>query len=51
LREDQPVVEAELLPIRRNLLDDNVGDEDLEPKPCFLVLEPLRISPVSLVEL
>ncbi|SPQ23615.1 4c178de2-59db-4c17-b734-ab0b07163eac [Thermothielavioides terrestris] len=46
LREDQPVVEAELLPIRRNLLDDNVGDEDLEPKPCFLVLEPLRISPL-----
>ncbi|KAL2133085.1 hypothetical protein VTI74DRAFT_2953 [Chaetomium olivicolor] len=44
-REDQPVVEAELLPIRRNLLDDNVG-EDLEPKLCFLVLETLRISPL-----
>ncbi|KAK3294877.1 dicer-like protein 1 [Chaetomium fimeti] len=45
-REDQPVVEAEVLPIRRNLLDDNIGDDDLEPKPCFLVLEPLRISPL-----
>lgn len=47
LREDQPVVEAEVLPIRRNLLDDNMRDEDLQPKPCFIVLEPLRISPVS----
>jgi endoribonuclease Dicer len=46
-REDQPVVEAEVLPIRRNLLDDNIGDEDLEPKQCFIVLQPLRISPVS----
>ncbi|KAK4126225.1 hypothetical protein N657DRAFT_662514 [Parathielavia appendiculata] len=42
----QPVVEAELLPIRRNLLVDNVGDDDLEPKQCFLVLQPLRISPI-----
>ncbi|KAL2159933.1 hypothetical protein VTH06DRAFT_2066 [Thermothelomyces fergusii] len=48
-REDQPVVEAELLPIRRNFLDDSIGDDDLEPDPCFLVLEPLRISPVDTV--
>jgi endoribonuclease Dicer len=48
-REDQPVVEAEVLPIRRNLLDDHIGDDDLEPKPCFIVLEPLRISPVSVI--
>ncbi|KAL2023066.1 hypothetical protein VTK56DRAFT_3976 [Thermocarpiscus australiensis] len=46
LREDQPVVEAELLPIRRNLLDVNTADQNLEPKPCFLILEPLRISPL-----
>lgn len=46
LREDQPVVEAELLPVRRNFLDDAVGDQDLESKRCFLILEPLRISPV-----
>ncbi|KAK3990119.1 hypothetical protein QBC44DRAFT_240086 [Cladorrhinum sp. PSN332] len=44
-KEEQPVVEAELLPIRRNMLDDDV-DEDLEPKKCFLVLETLRISPL-----
>jgi endoribonuclease Dicer len=47
LKEDQPVVEAEVLPIRRNLLDDDIQDEDLQPKKCFLVLETLRISPVS----
>ncbi|GAB1318894.1 Dicer-like protein 1 [Madurella fahalii] len=46
LREDQPVVEAELLSIRRNLLDDNIGDQDLEPRQCFLILEPLSISPI-----
>ncbi|KAK3903921.1 dicer-like protein 1 [Staphylotrichum tortipilum] len=45
-REDQPVVEAEVLPIRRNLLDDNVGDDDLQSKPCFVVLQFLRISPL-----
>jgi len=45
-REEQPVVEAEVLPIRRNLLDYNIGDDDLEPKPCFVVLQFLRISPV-----
>jgi endoribonuclease Dicer len=45
-REDQPVVEAELLPIRRNLLDENIGDQDLEPKQCFLALQYLSISPV-----
>ncbi|KAK4238845.1 hypothetical protein C8A03DRAFT_33100 [Achaetomium macrosporum] len=45
-RKDQPVVEAELLPIRRNLLDDDIKEQDLEPKQCFLVLEPLRISPL-----
>lgn len=43
---NQPVVEAELLPIRRNLLDDNVSDEDQEPKKCFVILEPMRISPL-----
>mgnify|MGYP002621941972 CR=1 FL=1 len=47
LNPQQPVVEAELMPLRRNLLDDNIGEDDLEPKQCFLVLEPLRISPVS----
>jgi len=45
---DQPVVEAELLSIRRNLLDENSADDDLGPKRCFLILEPMRISAVSL---
>lgn len=44
LRHDQPVVEAELLSVRRNFLDDDM--EDVEPKQCFLILEPLKISPV-----
>ncbi|KAK1759415.1 hypothetical protein QBC47DRAFT_437129 [Echria macrotheca] len=50
-RYDQPVAEAELLSIRRNLLDENVTDEDLEPKKCFLILEPMRISalPVGVI--
>lgn len=47
-RDDQPVVEAELLPIRRNILDKNLADEDMNPKRCFLILEPMRISTVSL---
>lgn len=45
-REDQPVVEAELLPIRRNLLDRASADHDPAANRCFLVLEPLRISPI-----
>ncbi|KAK4146843.1 dicer-like protein 1 [Dichotomopilus funicola] len=45
-RADQPVVAAELLSIRRNMLDDRVDEQDLQPRPCFLVLEPLRISPL-----
>ncbi|KAK4671059.1 Dicer-like protein 1 [Podospora pseudoanserina] len=45
-RGDQAVVEAELLSTQRNLLDDSLEGEDLEPKQCFLVLEPLKISPL-----
>jgi endoribonuclease Dicer len=46
-RKEQPVVEAEFLSTHRNFLDDNVNDDALKPKPCFLILEPLNISPVS----
>jgi len=35
LNPEQPVVEAELIPLRRNLLDDNIGEDDLEPRQCF----------------
>lgn len=46
-QESQPVVEAELLPIHRNFLDDTVDEEKLKAQQCFLVLEPLIISAVS----
>lgn len=46
-REDQPVFEARLLSTRRNLLDDNLGDEDVPYHTCFVILEPLRVSAVS----
>lgn len=49
-REDQPVVEADLIPLRRNLLDENLGTESTL-KTCFLVLQPLDISPVSTIYL
>ena len=44
---DQPVAEAELIPLRRNLLDEHVADEDMAPKTCFIILQPLLISSVS----
>jgi endoribonuclease Dicer len=46
-REDQPVVEAEYIPLRRNLLDDGDFVESEAPKKCFIILEPLKISAVS----
>lgn len=46
-REDQPVIEAEYIPLRRNLLDDGDFIESEAPRKCFIILEPLRISAVS----
>lgn len=46
-REDQPVFEAKLLSTRRNLLDDNLGDEDVQYQTCFVIVEPLKVSAVS----
>lgn len=46
-RKDQPVFEAKVLWTRRNLLDDNLGDEDVQFRKCFVILEPLAISGVS----
>lgn len=46
-RDDQPVFEAKLLPTRRNLLDDNLGDQDAPYHTCFVILEPLKVSAVS----
>jgi endoribonuclease Dicer len=42
---DQRVIQSELVPIRRNLLDEH---QEERPNPtCWLVLEPLRISTVG----
>ncbi|KAM0263988.1 hypothetical protein ACHAPA_008477 [Fusarium lateritium] len=46
-REDQPVVKAELLPLRRNLLDEFQVDEEVS-KNCFIILEPLKVSPLPI---
>ncbi|KAH6969437.1 hypothetical protein DER45DRAFT_515726 [Fusarium avenaceum] len=46
-REDQPVVKAELLPLRRNLLDEFQVDEEIS-KNCFIILEPLKVSPLPI---
>ncbi|OAA62582.1 Ribonuclease III [Niveomyces insectorum RCEF 264] len=48
LRGDQPVVEAEIVVQRRNLLDDRVSLDDPKSQICFLALGTLRISPLSI---
>jgi len=46
--ETQPVIEAELIPVRRNLLDDRGYDNSTAgPTKCYVVPEPLTISAVS----
>lgn len=45
-RDDQPVVNAELLSLRRNFLDEFFVEEDANRK-CCVILEPLDISPAS----
>ncbi|KAL3420341.1 RNase3 domain protein [Phlyctema vagabunda] len=45
-REDQRVFEAQLVGLRRNLLDEFNVPEDAGPKQCFIILEPMRISPL-----
>lgn len=46
LKDDQPVVTAELLPLRRDILDDFEIDEEIGNR-CYVILEPLKVSPVS----
>lgn len=48
-RDDQPVINAELLSLRRNLLDEFQVDEDVNNE-CFVILEPLQVSPVCYVD-
>ncbi|KAF5021566.1 hypothetical protein F66182_6395 [Fusarium sp. NRRL 66182] len=46
-REDQPVVKAQLLSLRRNMLDEFQVDEEAN-KDCFVILEPLHVSPLPI---
>ncbi|TWU71113.1 Dicer-like protein 1 [Metarhizium rileyi] len=48
---EQPVFDAELLPLRRNLLCEPQPDEDHSSKGCYIILEPLTIStlPIDIV--
>ena len=46
--ENQPVIEARYISLRRNLLDEFDGYEVEELKKCFIILEPLKVSPVSI---
>lgn len=46
-RDDQPVVNAELLSIRRNFLDEFFIDDEAD-STCYVILEPLVVSPVSI---
>ena len=47
--ENQRVVEARYISLRRNLLDEFDIPVEETPKRCFVILEPLKISPVSVV--
>ncbi|KAI0889097.1 uncharacterized protein GGS22DRAFT_177710 [Annulohypoxylon maeteangense] len=47
LHPDLPVVEAEYIPLRRNLLDELDKPEDVERK-CFLIFETLKMSPLPI---
>jgi endoribonuclease Dicer len=45
--ENQRVFEAKYISLRRNLLDNFDEPEEETPKKCFIIMEPLKISPVS----
>lgn len=44
---EQPVFDAELLPLRRNLLCEPVNGESNSCSSCVIILEPLVVSKVS----
>ncbi|KAJ8060240.1 hypothetical protein OCU04_010584 [Sclerotinia nivalis] len=44
--EEQPVVEATYISLRRNLLDEFDAGEVETSKKCFVILEPLKVSPL-----
>jgi endoribonuclease Dicer len=47
--EDQRVFEARFISLKRNMLDEFEALEEETPRKCFIILEPLKISPVSAV--
>jgi endoribonuclease Dicer len=49
-RDDQPVVNAEILSLRRNFLDQFFVKDKTNSK-CAIILEPLQVSPVSMSSL
>ncbi|KAI1416765.1 hypothetical protein F5Y13DRAFT_204144 [Hypoxylon sp. FL1857] len=50
VRHDLPVIEAEYIPLRRNLLDELDKPEDVQRK-CYLIFETLKLSalPIDIV--
>jgi endoribonuclease Dicer len=44
----QPVIESELLSLRRNFLDPHYPEETNDNLKCYIIPEPLLISPVCL---
>lgn len=46
-KDDQPVVNADVLSLRRNLLDEYCEGESDTSNRCYVILEPLRVSTVS----
>ncbi|KAI1177932.1 hypothetical protein F4777DRAFT_586951 [Nemania sp. FL0916] len=44
-KQDEPVIEAEYIPLRRNLLDKFSIADEVDPR-CFIVLQTLKISPL-----
>lgn len=43
---DQRVIEARYISLRRNLLDEFDTQNDYAPRKCFVILQPLKISPL-----
>lgn len=45
-REDQPVINAKIMSLRRDFLDQSRVDDERNSE-CCIILEPLKVSPVS----
>ncbi|TQS39041.1 hypothetical protein Golomagni_00438 [Golovinomyces magnicellulatus] len=43
---DQRVIKADYISLRRNLLDEFDTQDNLTPRRCFIILQPLKISPL-----